>query len=169
MTGKIITGTVFVVLASTSAFCEEPGPSAAPSPPPVLAQSQPAGVIEAATPAPTPIPTPALSPSATPGVAQAAPTPSPSVESSPAVSSASPGAVPTPASTFSSSLLGGKEPELNDEERAGVQITDAWRQRSYQSSGPDAAFDRKTARYRPDNIACSDDRSSHLSSDAGQP
>jgi type IV secretion system protein VirB9 len=30
-------------------------------------------------------------------------------------------------------LLGGKEPELNDEERAGVQITDAWRQRSYQS------------------------------------
>ena len=133
MTGKIITGTAFVILASTSAFCEEPGPSAAPSPPPVLAQSPPAGVIEAATPAPTPIPTPALSLSATPGVAQASPTPSPSVESSPAVSSASPGAVPTPASTFSSSLLGGKEPELNDEERAGVQITDAWRQRSYQS------------------------------------
>ena len=133
MTGKIITGTAFVILASTSAFCEEPGPSAAPSPPPVLAQSPPAGVIEAATPAPTPVPTPALSPSATPGVAQASPTPSPSVESSPAVSSASPGAVPTPASTFSSSLLGGKEPELNDEERAGVQITDAWRQRSYQS------------------------------------
>jgi type IV secretion system protein TrbG len=133
MTGKIITGTAFVILASTSAFCEEPGPSAAPSPQPVLAQNPPAGVIEAATPAPTPIPTPALSPSATPGVAQASPTPSPSVESSPAVSSASPGAVPTPASTFSSSLLGGKEPQLNDEERAGVQITDAWRQRSYQS------------------------------------
>jgi hypothetical protein len=74
MTGKIITGTAFVILASTSAFCEEPGPSAAPSPPPVLAQSPPAGVIEAATPAPTPVPTPALSPSATPGVAQASPT-----------------------------------------------------------------------------------------------
>jgi type IV secretion system protein VirB9 len=42
-------------------------------------------------------------------------------------------AVPTPASTFSSSLLGGKEPELNDEERAGVEITNAWRQRSYES------------------------------------
>jgi type IV secretion system protein TrbG len=133
MTGKIITGTAFVILASTSAFCEEPGPSAAPSPPPVLAQSPPAGVIEAATPAPTPVPTPALSPSATPGVAQASPTASPSMEPSPAVSSASPAALPTPASSFSSSLLGGKEPELNEQERAGVEITDAWRQRSYES------------------------------------
>jgi type IV secretion system protein VirB9 len=42
-------------------------------------------------------------------------------------------AVGTPASTFSSSLLGGKEPELDEEERAGVEITNAWRQRSYAS------------------------------------
>ena len=129
MMGKIVTAVFFVILASTFALAEEPGPSASPTAPPVLAQSPRAGVIEAATPAATP----ALSPSPTPAAGQASPTPSPSVESSPTVSSASPGAVPTPASTFSSSLLGGKEPELNDEERAGVQITDAWRQRSYQS------------------------------------
>jgi type IV secretion system protein VirB9 len=55
------------------------------------------------------------------------------MEPSPAVSSASPVALPTPASSFSSSLLGGKEPELNEQERAGVEITDAWRQRSYES------------------------------------
>ena len=44
---KIVTGTVFVILEATSAFCEEPAP--APSSPPVLAQSSPAGVIEATT------------------------------------------------------------------------------------------------------------------------
>jgi type IV secretion system protein VirB9 len=55
------------------------------------------------------------------------------VESSPAVATATPVAIATPASTFNSSLLGGKEPELDEEERAGVQITEAWRQRSYES------------------------------------
>jgi type IV secretion system protein VirB9 len=42
-------------------------------------------------------------------------------------------AVAAPASAFNSQLLGGKEPELNEEERAGVEITKAWRQRSYAS------------------------------------
>jgi type IV secretion system protein VirB9 len=46
--------------------------------------------------------------------------------------------VPTPASTFSNSLLGGKEPELDAEERAGVEITDAWRQKSYESMASQA-------------------------------
>src|SRR5262245_17773528 len=114
MTGKITTGVVFVILASTSAFAEERGPSTAPSPPAVLAQSPPGGVIEAATPVPTP------SPTATPALEQAAAAASPSVEPSPAVANASAMAVPTPASTFDSQLLGGKESELNDEERAGV-------------------------------------------------
>jgi hypothetical protein len=122
----------FVILASTFAVTEEPGPSVAPSPPPVLAQSPPAGVIEAATPAPTPVATPA-SASAAPTVGQAPATASPSVEASPAAANASPVAAPTPASTFSSQLLGGKEPELDAQERAGVEITAAWRQRSYQS------------------------------------
>jgi type IV secretion system protein VirB9 len=66
--------------------------------------------------------------------------PSPSVEPSPAVATASatPVALPTPASTFSNSLLGGKEPELDAEERAGVEITDAWRQKSYESMASQA-------------------------------
>lgn len=133
MMGKIITAGVFVILASTFAFTQEPGPSVAPSPPPVLAQSPRAGVIEAAaTPAPTPVATPA-SASAAPTVGQAPATASPSVEASPAAANASPVAAPTPASTFSSQLLGGKEPELDPQERAGVEITAAWRQRSYQS------------------------------------
>jgi predicted component of type VI protein secretion system len=131
--GKIITAGVFVILASTFAFTQEPGPSVAPSPPPVLAQSPPAGVIEAAaTPAPTPVATPA-SASAAPTVGQASATASPSVEASPGVANATPVAAPTPGSTFSSQLLGGKEPELDAQERAGVEITAAWRQRSYQS------------------------------------
>ena len=126
---KIITGTVFIVAASTSAFCEEPAP--VPSPPPVLAQSPPAGVIEAATPAATPVATPAVSPSATPAVGQALPTASPAAEASAAAANATP--VPATGSTFNSSLLGGKEPELDAQERAGVEITEAWRQRSYES------------------------------------
>jgi type IV secretion system protein TrbG len=118
--GKIVTAVFFVILVSTFALAEEPGPSASPTAPPVLAQSPRAGVIEADTPAATPAATPALSPSPTPAAGQASPTPSPSVESS-------------PASTFNSQLLGGKEPELDAEERAGIEITAAWRQRSYES------------------------------------
>ena len=120
MTGKIVTAIAFVILASTFALAEEPGPSASPTAPPVLAQSPRAGVIEAATPAVTPAATPALSPSPTPAAGQAMATPSPSVEAS-------------SASTFNSQLLGGKEPELDAQERAGVEITAAWRQRSYES------------------------------------
>ena len=116
MMGKIVTAVFFVILASTFALAEEPGPSASPTAPPVLAQSPRAGVIEAATPAVTP----ALSPSPTPAAGQAMATPSPSVEAS-------------SASTFNSQLLGGKEPELDAQERAGVEITAAWRQRSYES------------------------------------
>ena len=125
MTGRIVTAIVFVILASTFALAEEPAPSASPTAPPVLAQSPRAGVIEAATPAATP----ALSPSPTPAAGQAAATPSPSVEASPGVANSA----PTPASTFNSQLLGGKEPELDAEERAGVEITAAWRQKSYES------------------------------------
>ena len=128
MTGRIVTAIVFVILASTFALAEEPAPSASPTAPPVLAQSPRAGVIEAATPA-TPAATPALSPSPTPAAGQAAATPSPSVEASPGVANSA----PTPASTFNSQLLGGKEPELDAEERAGVEITAAWRQKSYES------------------------------------
>jgi P-type conjugative transfer protein TrbG len=139
---KIITGAVFVFLASTSwlAVGEEPAPSATPDGPAVLAQSPAAGVIDATTPAPP------ASATGTPAVAQASPSPNP--VTIPAVGQASPAssltvdassaaaaaaAVPTPASKFSSSLLGGQEPELNAQERAGVQITEAWRQRSYES------------------------------------
>ena len=117
---KIVTSTVFVILEATSAFCEEPAP--APSSAPVLAQSPPAGVIEATTPAAQSAAVPAGSPSATPAVGQASPTARPAAEPSPAA-----------ASTFSSSLLGGKEPLLDAQERAGVEITEAWRQRSYES------------------------------------
>jgi len=126
---KIVTSTVFVILEATSAFCEEPAP--APSSAPVLAQSPPAGVIEAATPAAQSAAVPAGSPSATPAVGQASPTARPAAEPSPAAASSTP--VPASASTFSSSLLGGKEPQLDAQERAGVEITEAWRQRSYES------------------------------------
>ena len=136
---KIITGIVLVVLASTFAFGEEPGPSTAPSPPAVLAQNPAGGVIQAATPAAS------ASPSAAPGQEQASPMASASAEPSPAALSAAPAATPgappgaEPAaasaspSTFSSQLLGGKEPALDAQERAGVEITNAWRQRSYES------------------------------------
>ena len=126
---KIVTSTVFVILEATSAFCEEPAP--APSSAPVLAQSPPAGVIEAATPAAQSAAVPAGSPSATPAIGQASPTARPAAEPSPAAASSTP--VPASASTFSSSLLGGKEPQLDAQERAGVEITEAWRQRSYES------------------------------------
>lgn len=86
MTGKIVTGAVFVILASTSAFCEEPAPETRPVP--VLAQSPPAGVIEAATPAATLVAMPAASPSATPVGGQALPTARPAAEPSPAAVSA---------------------------------------------------------------------------------
>src|SRR5262249_570545 len=55
-----------------------------------------------------------------------------------ASASATPAAIPTPASTFRSELLGGKEPVLDAEERAGVEITDAWRQKSYESMASQA-------------------------------
>jgi hypothetical protein len=131
---KKITGSLFVVIltvTSSSAVAEEPGPSVAPSPPAVLAQSPAAGVIAAATPIPTPAVAP--SPAATLAFDAASPTATPSVNASPAAASATPAAVPTPASTFRSELLGGQEPELDAEERAGVEITDAWRQKSYES------------------------------------
>ena len=99
-----ITSTVFVILTATSAFCEEPAP--APSSAPVLAQSPPAGVIEAATPAAQSAAVPAGSPSATPAVGQASPAARPAAEPSPAAASSTP--APAPASTFSSSLLGGE-------------------------------------------------------------
>jgi type IV secretion system protein TrbG len=74
-------------------------------------------------------------------VATAVPTASPVSSSSPgpgpdsaaAINPATPAASPTPGSSFRSDLLGGKEPILDDEERAGVEVTDAWRERSYDS------------------------------------
>jgi type IV secretory pathway VirB9-like protein len=50
-----------------------------------------------------------------------------------ATASSTPTSSPTPASAFGSNLLGGKEPVLDNEERAGVQVTDAWREKSYES------------------------------------
>jgi type IV secretion system protein VirB9 len=58
-------------------------------------------------------------------------TPTPVTEPTPSVTNGAP--FPPPASTFSPSLLGGKEPELDAEEREGVEITAAWRQKSYES------------------------------------
>ena len=127
MRKEITSGLFVIILTATSSFAaaEEPGPSVAPSPPAVLAQSPAAGVIAAATP----IPTPAVAPSPTvaPTPEQASPTAIPSVDASPAAASANAtaAAIPTPASTFRIELLGGKEPELDAEERAGVEITDA--------------------------------------------
>ena len=143
MTEKIITASISVALALSSfyAVAEEPSPSVTATPPAILAQ-RPDGSVIGETPAAT---TPAPSPSTTPAVEQATTTATPSAEPSPAVTSAAPVAAPTatpgvePASasaspsTFSSQLLGGKEPELDAQERAGVEITNAWRQRSYES------------------------------------
>lgn len=119
---KILTSMAFVILASTSALCEEPVPGLS------QAQSPSTGVIEAAAPAALP----AVSPSATPAAGQASPTSSPAAEHSPTAASSTPEPA-APASTFSSSLLGGKEPQLDAQERAGVEITEAWRQRSCES------------------------------------
>src|ERR1700761_9557885 len=84
----------------------QPSPSATAPTPAILANSPATGVIVA---------TPAATPSPSPVVAEAATT------------SSTPTSSPTPASAFGSNLLGGKEPVLDDEERAGVQVTDAWR------------------------------------------
>ena len=140
MTDKIITASIFVALALSSfyAVAEEPSPSVMATPPAILAQRPDGGVIGETSAATTPAP----SPSTTPAVEQATPTASPSADPSPAVTSAAPvaaptatpGIEPTPASaspsTFSSQSSGGKEPELDAQERAGVEITNAWRQRS---------------------------------------
>jgi len=56
------------------------------------------------------------------------PTPTPVTEPTPSVTNGAPS--PPPASTFSPGLLGGKEPELDAEEREGVEITAAWRQKA---------------------------------------
>jgi type IV secretory pathway VirB9-like protein len=109
----------------------EPAPSG--TPPAILSNSPATGVI-AATPAATRSP----SPSSTPGEASSTLSPSPVVEPSPVVdqaatTSATPVPSSTPGSAFGSDLLGGKEPVLDDEERAGVEITNAWRQKSYES------------------------------------
>lgn len=105
----------------------QPAPSATAPTPAILANSPATGVI-AATPAATPSP----SPSSTPAVTAATPSPSP-VMAEAATASSTPTSNPTPASAFGSNLLGGKEPVLDDEERAGVQVTDAWREKSYES------------------------------------
>jgi hypothetical protein len=134
MTDKIITASIFVALALSSfyAVAEEPSPSVTATPPAILAQRPDGGVIGETSAATTPAP----SPSTTPAVEQATPTASPSAAPV-AAPSATPGAEPASASaspsTFSSQLLGGKEPELDAQERAGVEITNAWRQRSYES------------------------------------
>jgi type IV secretion system protein TrbG len=125
---------VFVSLALTplSAFAGNPEPSA----PGILAQSPVQGIIAPATPSPTPSPTPAAAGEV------ATPSQSPVVEPSPVKQAAAdqppsasgtPAATPTPGSSFQSDLLGGKEPVLDDEERAGVEVTDAWKDRSYNS------------------------------------
>ena len=125
---------VFLALTSSDAFGQVPGPSVSATPPPILAQSPSGGVIAAATPSP--------SPSTTVAVPAATPAASPVLEPSPvgqgvgdnaASVSAPPAPGATPGSAFGSELLGGKEPVLDDEERAGVEITDAWRQKSYES------------------------------------
>ena len=123
---------IFVILGlALSAFAQNAGPSG----PGILAQSPVQGIIAPAAPSPTPSPTP------TAGVASASPTASPVSSSSPGlgpdsaavITAPTPAASPTPASSFRSDLLGGKNPVLNDEERAGVEVTDAWKERSYDS------------------------------------
>jgi type IV secretion system protein TrbG len=130
---------VFALSPLVSSAAAEPAPSAtvpaaaaSTSTPAILSQSPSAGVIAAASP----------SPSSTPGLTAAMPSPSPVIEPTPdrqgingqvpiASSIASPS--PTPGSAFGSDVLGGKEPVLDDEERAGVEVTNAWRQKSYES------------------------------------
>jgi type IV secretion system protein TrbG len=124
---------IFVILALTalSTFAGNPEPTG----PGILAQSPVQGIIAPATPSPTPSPTP------TAAVAAAAPTANPVSSSSPGpgpdsgavITAPTSAASPTPGSSFQSDLLGGKEPILDDEEKAGVEVTDAWRQKSYES------------------------------------
>lgn len=128
MTDKTITASIFVALALNSfyAVAEEPSRSVTATPPAILAQRPDGGLIGETSAATMPAPSPSAEPS--PAVTSAAPVASPTATSGvePASASASP-------STFSSQLLGGKEPELDAQERAGVEITNAWRQRSYES------------------------------------
>jgi type IV secretion system protein TrbG len=122
------------VAAEPTPSAPVPAAAASTSTPPILSQSPSAGVIAAASPSP--------SPSSTPGLTAGIPSPSPVIEPTPvrqgidgqvpiASSSATPS--PTPGSAFGSDLLGGKEPVLDEEERAGVEVTNAWRQKSYES------------------------------------
>jgi P-type conjugative transfer protein TrbG len=127
---------IFVILALTglSAFAQNAGPPS-PTGPGILAQSPVQGIIAPVAPSPTPSPTP------TAAVASAAPIANPVSSSSlgpgpdsgAVITAPTPAASPTPGSSFQSDLLGGKEPILDDEERAGVEVTDAWRQKSYES------------------------------------
>jgi type IV secretion system protein VirB9 len=80
----------------------------------------PAPPQQSVAPATTATPVPTVSP-----VAQPSPGATPSVQGS---------AEPTaPASKFDAGLLGGNNPVLTEEERAGVAITQAWRDKSYET------------------------------------
>ena len=64
---------------------------------------------------------------------EATASPAPAVpQASPIVTETTPAPGPavSPSSSFDPSLLGGRNPVLSDEERAGVAITDAWRDKS---------------------------------------
>jgi hypothetical protein len=103
----------FFVLALTclSALAETAVP-----PVPLAAQE---GIVPAATPEPTvaPPPSPAIS----------APLPALSTQ----ISTPAPTPSATESSTFDSRLLGGTNPVLTEQERAGVNITQAWRDKSF--------------------------------------
>ena len=80
----------------------------------------PAPPQQSVAPATTATPVPTASP-----VAQPSPGATPSVQGS---------AEPTaPASKFDAGLLGGNNPVLTEEERAGVAVTQAWRDKSYET------------------------------------
>jgi len=130
------TASIFVILALTalSAFAQQASPSASPSGLGILAQSPVQGIIAPIAPGPNPSPTPTAAvasavPSASP--VSASP-PGPGPDSAAVMTAPIPAASPT-ASSFRSDLLGGQNPVLNDEERAGVEVTDAWRDKSYDS------------------------------------
>jgi type IV secretion system protein TrbG len=64
---------------------------------------------------------------------ESTPSPAPTAAQAPtsvAEATLAPSPAAAPASTFDPALLGGRNPVLTDEERAGVAITDAWRDRS---------------------------------------
>lgn len=71
---------------------------------------------------------PSASASASPSVSPSASPPPASGSETPATSGGS-----TNSSTFDPTLLGGRNPVLNDEEQAGVNITRAWRDKSYET------------------------------------